>query len=792
MTISYDRSVCCDLNETASREWLVSNGIGGYAAGTIAGMLTRMEHGLLVAPLADTTTPQLLFAKIDEEVVFDERTYNLGTNEYRDGTLNPAGFVYLEAFRLEEGFPVFTYHIGGIDGIMLEKRIWMPAGHNTTYIQYRVLRTKSSSSERPAYGWNSGRDSRRQSAPGRFATGYESYGRYHAYAESTQYTLTLTLLPLAAYRPYNEPQHGNQHWHFQVQPYRSSQNESGQSSVVGCTIRAREDAPTYSLLVVAEPERQVTFIPTNVWYWNFLRRHTAAAGLPAVDDLYLPGVIRTTLWPGEDTTLTVILSTEEPAMQPLRPRQLALSYTRSVEAQRQLLTGTHTSRFFGETGEAAQPYLLDPLPITGQSTDDSKGVEFLSFLLQASNRFVLERLSSSTPTVLSDYYSLECRTRDTLIALPGLLLTTQRYAEARALLRELARSFKQGMLPDSWPLPGSERTYTNVDVALWYFNALDAYLKVTHDEALLAELYDRLIECVSRYMRGNDAGISVDVRDGLVQVQSESNVLTWMNARLEGQPITPRYGKAVEINALWYNALSLLLEWSQQLYHQGRLGHLPSVYQELLERCKRSFEQRFWYAEGGYLYDCVDGPAGDDSSLRPNQLFSFSLRYPILPESYRTQVLDSVTRSLLTPYGLRTLAPHEVGYVGQIGTNHHDQHPHQGSVWAWLLGPYIDAMLATSPLTPTTVGTAVSRPRELKTDVLLHEYVWRKGLQLLAPLHQRFYEGVQGMSGGVFDGNAPHSAGYSAASALCIGELLRTYAQLAQMRAHQSAPALFA
>src|SRR5436190_13293510 len=146
MPITFDRSICCDLNETIGREWLVTNGLGGYAAGTVAGALIRLEQGLLVASPRDGKGPQLLVAKMDEEIVFDQRTYYLGTNEYRDGTLNPAGFVHLETFHLEEGFPVFTYRLGGIDGIMLEKRIWMAHGYNTTYVQYCVLRTEEISS----------------------------------------------------------------------------------------------------------------------------------------------------------------------------------------------------------------------------------------------------------------------------------------------------------------------------------------------------------------------------------------------------------------------------------------------------------------------------------------------------------------------------------------------------------------------------------------------------------------------------------------------------------------------
>ena len=195
MPITFNRSICYDLNETRSREWLITNGVGGYAAGTIAGVLTRMEQGLLVSSPLETTTPQLLVAKLDEEVVFDRRTYYLGTNEYRDGTLNPSGFVHLETFRLEEGFPIFTYRLGGIDGIILEKRIWMPQGQNTTCIQYRVLR--NTTAHETAYTGN-------------------GYGHHFTYSEATQREMTLALLPFSAYRPYNQPQSANNDWHFQV------------------------------------------------------------------------------------------------------------------------------------------------------------------------------------------------------------------------------------------------------------------------------------------------------------------------------------------------------------------------------------------------------------------------------------------------------------------------------------------------------------------------------------------------------------------------------------------------
>src|SRR5215471_4763671 len=206
MPIAFDRSICCDFNETISREWLITNGHGSYAAGTVAGTLTRIQHGLLVASSSDDASPRLLLAKIDEEILFDQRTYYLGTNEYRDGTFNPAGFVHLEEFRLEEGFPVFTYRIGGIDGLLLEKRIWMTQACNTTYIQYRVLRTHTPDGHIHKNHSSNNFDRNLRVNNGR---------SYHEHSTEDQRVLTLTLLPFAAYRLYNEQQYGNNEWHFQ-------------------------------------------------------------------------------------------------------------------------------------------------------------------------------------------------------------------------------------------------------------------------------------------------------------------------------------------------------------------------------------------------------------------------------------------------------------------------------------------------------------------------------------------------------------------------------------------------
>ncbi len=792
MPITFDRSICCDLNETISREWLVTNGLGGYAAGTVAGTLTRMQHGLLVASLPDMIAPQLLLAKLDEEVVFDQRTYDLGTNEYRDGTLNPSGFVHLETFRLEEGFPVFTYHLGGIEGIELEKRIWMPRGQNTTCIQYRVLRTAPNSAL--AYG-NAGNGNNTDSGSKDRAS-LNMSGRNHA--EAAQQNLTLTLLPFSAYRSHSQPQHGNNDWHFQVKSLQTEDDtlESNQASlpplpkgIAGCTIRAWDGAHPYHILAVGHPEGQITFLPTGVWYWNFLRRHDKAAGHPAIDDLYLPGVIRAKLWPGEESTLTIVVTTEDLTSQILSANQLNLSYKQAMEYQRSLL---QPQRYFGEGGETTQ--YLRVLPLSTESNPHGEGEEFLRLLLHAGDCFQARRVlprnelssgplaffneTNSIPLLVPSYYSMEDNTRDTLIALPGLTLATGRFEVAGRILRTFARYFKQGMLPDRLPKPGQpleELDYGSVDTTLWYFYALDHYLRATQDYELLDDLYHRLTEAIRWYTQGTYNGIRMDSRDGLLQANQPGKALTWMNARVHNHPITPRQGKPVEVNALWFHALSLLHEWSHHLYHAGRIGHIPPEHQDQSTQCRESFQQRFWYAPGGYLYDVVDGPNGNDAAIRPNQLLALSLRHPILDEQHRQSVFEVVTQHLLTPYGLRTLAPQEAGYQAHLKTHRHDQQRalHQGSAWPWLLGPYTDAMLR---ILSSTIRTTSAQDTSLQ-----QEYIWRKGLQLLEPFRKQLNEGFLGMIGNVFDGDAPHTPGNKTASAISLGEILRTYHLLASI-----------
>ena len=753
MPIAFDRSICCDLNETISREWLITNGLGSYASGTVAGTLTRMQHGLLVASSGDEVSPRLLLAKIDEEILFDQRTYYLGTNEYRDGTINPAGFVHLESFRLEEGFPNFTYRIGGIDGLLLEKRIWMVRERNSTYIQYRVLRSHTP----------------------------EGHIHKNNFSNGDQRVLTLTLLPFAAYRLYNEHQYGNNEWHFQIQQHSSYSDDE----IAGCTIKARNDAQPYHIFAVGSAGSETTFLPTGVWYWHFLRRLDKAAGLAAIDDLYLPGVFRAKLWPDEDSTITFIVTTEELSSQIFNSSQLTLSYKNAVELQH---TYEQTQSYFGEDRKKIHTFPV--LPLNDKAHPSKTDEEFIHLLYQARNRFFAKRSISygdfsgnhilspffkdteTVPILIPGYFDMQDNVREMLIALPGLILTTGQYSKAQQMLHYLARYFKQGMLPNRLPTSAhslKEEDYESIDTSLWYFYALDHYLQNTHDYELLDDVYQRLVDTISWYIQGTYHGIQVNPQDGLLEAQHTRAALTWMNADVNGIPVTPRQGKPVEVNALWYHALCLMDEWSQILYQKGRMNDKTTCYKEQSNQCKQSFNQCFWYSAGNYLYDVIGGPEGDDRSLRPNQVLAFSLRYPVLDQERRRSVLDIITSQLVTPFGLRTLAPNDANYQGQLQASIEEQQRalHQGSVWTWLLGPYIDALLSVE-------GSAI--PTESSQDSIIYlEQVWHTGLHLLEAFQQHISEGMLGMLCGVFEGDAPHVTRYTATSATSTGEILRVY-----------------
>jgi predicted glycogen debranching enzyme len=595
---SLGRNTCSELGQALDHEWLVTNGIGGFAAGTVCEANTRRYHGLLIAALAPPAARTLLVAAVDVTVIYDSIEYRLATHEFADGTVAPHGYRHLESFHLDHGTPVWRYAIADA---VLEKRLLMQPGHNTTQLGLYVLRARG--------------------------------------------PLQLELTPLCGYRDYHSHGHGG--WQPGLREIPD-----------GCEIEAFPGAQPYRLTCAG-----ALFTPDPEWYWHFRHRAEGARGLDDTEDLYRPGRFALPLEPGEQAS--AVLSTESdapPAFGALRN-----------EIERRAAA------------------LLNPLPAGSPAA--------VQQLAQAADQFIVARHrdgQSAGKTVIAGYPWFGDWGRDAMIALPGLTLAMGRYVIAAAILRTFAAHVSDGMLPNRFPDGDETPEYNTVDATLWFFHAVDQYGRDSGDPSLATELYPVLADIIEWHRRGTRYGIQVDAADGLLASGEDGVQLTWMDARVGDWVVTPRTGKCVEINALWYHALRVMEGLASKLGSQSE----AAGYRQAAEQVRLSF-QRFWNPARAALYDVIDGPEGEpgedgcryDGRLRPNQIFAVSLPHSPLDPAAQKAVVDACARDLLTSHGLRSLAPGEPGYVGHYtgGPRERDGAYHQGTVWAWLIGPFVDA-----------------------------------------------------------------------------------------------------
>jgi predicted glycogen debranching enzyme len=589
--IEFGRETSGRLPVAESREWLCANGLGGFASGTVAGLRTRRYHGLLVAALKPPVGRTVLVSGLEERVEYDGRPYALASNRWADGTIAPDGHRLIECFQLDGTTPVWHYACADA---LIEKRVWMEPGANTTYVRYRLLRA---------------------GGPARLA-----------------------LTALVNYRDFHSTTRGPG-WEMRVEPVAH-----------GLRVTAFDGARPVLLQVPgAAVER------AHEWYLGSRLAAEVARGLDALDDNLCVGTFTATLEPGR--ALTCVLSAEAT---PALDGEQAWSRRRAHEAEALL------------AWRKAQPAAAEAPAWVDQ-------------LVLAADQFLVGRPLADDPgglSVIAGYHWFGDWGRDTMIALPGLTLATGRPEAARRILTTFARFVDAGMLPNVFPDAGEVPEYNTVDAALWYVEAVRAYHTATGDDATLRELVPALEQIVRGYTTGTRYGIRVD-GDGLVTAGEPGVQLTWMDAKVGDWVVTPRIGKPVEINALWYNALSAMAGFAR------RLGRSPAAWEAMAEQAAASFA-RFWNAETGHCYDVIDGPAGHEASLRPNQILAVSLpASPLSPDRQR-RVVDACARHLLTSYGLRSLAPGEPGYQPRYagGPRERDGAYHQGTAWAWLLGPF--------------------------------------------------------------------------------------------------------
>ncbi|MBW3543853.1 MAG: amylo-alpha-1,6-glucosidase, partial [Planctomycetes bacterium] len=458
----------------------------------------------------------------------------------------------------------------------------------------------------------------------------------------------------------------------------------------------------------------------------------ARRGYERSGNLWTPGYFRLTLTPESDGTL--IASTESwEEISALTPADLPKAEHRRRTHLLETAKRVPSTGMPAELVLAADQFIVQPL---GRVEETARA----------------RAAGDEVRTVIAGYHWFTDWGRDTMISLEGLTLATGRTHEAGYILRTFGHYVRDGLIPNLFPEGKSAGLYHTADATLWYFQALDRYYRTTGDRATLELLLPKMIDIAQHHLRGTLFGIGVDRADGLLRQGAEGYQLTWMDAKVGDWVVTPRRGKAVEINALWYNALRLLDEWLRETRGDG-----GGEFAEHAERTRESFNRRFWYEAGGYLYDVVDGEEGDDAACRPNQILAVSLKHPILDRRWWKPVVQTVEERLLTPMGLRSLAPghpdYKPIYSGDLRSR--DAAYHQGTVWTWVIGPFIDAWLRVHPDDPATAR------------------------QFLVGLEDHLNEACIGTISEIFDAEAPYRPRGCVAQAWSVAEVLRAWIRTA-------------
>jgi predicted glycogen debranching enzyme len=599
-----------DLGHDA--EWLVTNGLGGYASGTVLGPMTRRYHGLLIAALPAPLGRIVMLSGLIEEIHFPNgRIAEFSPGHHRAET-KMTGSAPLVEFRLELGLPIWRYEL---DGLMLEKRISLPYRQNTVHITYRLL--------------------------------------------SRSDPIELRLRPLIQFREHEAPVSSQPD-----APYVLTVLEDKYEISAGILPPLRLFLSGRGEFVVERKKIERIRYPLE-----------EERGYEDVGDLWTPGSFHVSCSQGDEITL--VASTESWEVMKVLPPVDAWNFER--ERRGRLIASAHPkarSAVGAELVLAADQFVVIP---AGRLPDATRAYA----------------AGDEMRTIIAGYHWFTDWGRDTMISLEGLTLLTNRFLEAGWILRNFANTIRKGLIPNLFPEGSREGLYHTADATLWFFHAIDRYVRATGDRWTLRLLLPKLIDIVECHIRGTLFGIGVDPEDGLLRQGQEGYQLTWMDAKVGDWVVTPRRGKAVEINALWYNALRLLQEWLSQENDEGGAQRLKVR----ADQARESFNRRFWYGNEEYLYDVIDGEDGNDAACRPNQLLAISLQHPILDPSRWKPVLETVCRRLCTPVGLRSLAPghpdYKAKYFGDLRAR--DAAYHQGTVWPWLIGPLIDSWLKVYP-----------------------------------------------------------------------------------------------
>jgi predicted glycogen debranching enzyme len=571
VTIVIGPQRCGTLDESSTREWLVTDGLGGYAMGTVAGLRTRRYHGLLVVAVGGPAERMLGLAALDPVLVCGDARFRLATDEWGSGTVDPRGNELLSTFELADGIPRWRWQIGGI---VFERELAMQHRSSCIGVVHRLV-----AADRP---------------------------------------VRLELTPLATWRNVHGERHAN-----------------GAPGV--------EAAADGFVFEQAYRVAGMGWEPGGSWYRDVRAREEAARGLSDREDLWAAGSFAVDLEPGGSHEVTAAAAPFPDRL----PRAGGI-----VAGARERARGLVLSATAADALDAQLVLAADQFAIT----------------------------TGGRPTAVAGYPWFGEWSRDLMMSYEGLYLSTGRYDEGREVLRTSAATVSEGMLANTADTGSLE--YNTVDGTLWFVHAAGRHVAVTGDDELAHELGPALGQIVEHHVAGTRYGIAVDPSDGLLREGAAGLALTWMDARVDGVPVTQRAGKPVEINALWLRALDVI----------AKLTSSDSA-RRLRETAAASFANRFPRPDGRGLYDVLDGPAGDDPSVRPNQLLAVSLAEDALGAEAARSAVEVCRQALLTPLGLRSLEPADASYHPRHRGSpaERDAAYHQGAVWPWLIGPYVDA-----------------------------------------------------------------------------------------------------
>lgn len=658
-----------DFERGIEKEWLLTNGIGGYASSTIIGANTRRYHGLLVASLKPPVSRHLVLAKIDESVQVDlTKQYNLYSSKTSNFTID--GYKNQQSFCLDP-LPTYTY---SIEDIIIHKKITMVYGENTTAIVYKVINGNQ--------------------------------------------PIKLKLAPLINFRDYH---HNSFKYHMD---FKTQIIEKG---VVISPYNS--NAKVYLTCDLGD------FISKeDCWFMDMVYPIEQERGLEAREDHFIPGIFEIEINSGQEKNITIIAQIETNN-----------NSDKSNNKDRRHYDGLY---LFDKEKERIGK-LFNKAKLNNKLDLED---EFVKKLIIAADQFIVDRKSTNSKTIIAGYPWFTDWGRDTMIALPGITLVTGRFDDAKDILGAFAKYVKDGIIPNMFPDDGQEPAYNTVDASLWYFEAVNKYIEYTGDfEFIEKEIYPALKEILSYYTKGTSFNIKMDF-DYLLNSGDPNTQLTWMDAMVEGRAVTPRYGKAVEINALWYNAHEIMSELSDKFNDKGK------YYRDTAENIKVNFEKTFWNQEEQCLYDVVNKEYKDDK-VRPNQILSVSLSNAVIDCEKAKKVVQKVWQDLYTAYGIRSLSKKSSHYKGvYLGNSfERDSAYHQGTAWSWLTGQFI-----------TSLVKAYDGSEQAKEKARL----------LLAPFKNHINEGCLGSISEIFDGDDTGISRGCFAQAWSVGEVLRAYSEI--------------